>query len=313
MTVSLKVAVSSLIGLPESTIEDWAKDAPRTYRRYEVDKRAGGKRVIFHPSKSTKALQYAILSLVEKSLYKNRVHACAMAYRRGFSSPLRNNAVLHSVNPYLIRADLRDFFPSISVTMVVQSLPWQMSNEDQEFFLKCCFVKNGQGIYGLPIGAPSSPLLSNCAMYAFDADVHNLAQSLNGCYTRYADDIVFSCKNSNDRGIWLSGISERLNVMSGGVLRINEDKTRFGSRAAKRSVTGVIITPQGGISIGRDRKREIRAMIHKASFGALGLDQIERLRGLLAFASDIEPQFLERMISRYGEVVLKIRRGVYKE
>ena len=195
--------------------------------------------------------------------------------------------------------------------MVIKSLPWEMTTDDKNFLIQCCFVKNTRELLGLPIGAPSSPLLSNCAMFDFDIKASELATTMKGAYTRYADDMVFSTNNADARSEWLSGVADLLIELSDGELKINDKKTTLGSRAARRSVTGIIITPDGQISIGRERKRIIRCMIHKAAISNIEQDQVERLRGLLAFASDIEPQFLERMITRYGDIVLSIRRGKY--
>jgi hypothetical protein len=53
------------------------------------------------------------------------------------------------------------------------------------------------------------------------------------------------------------------------------------------------------VSLGRERKRTIRAMAHKQKIGQLSeLDQL-KLRGFLAFANDIEPAFAEGIRSKY--------------
>jgi len=302
----LQRAVSDLIGLPTETIKKWAKYAPGSYKRYNVPKRSGGTRVILHPAKATKTLQYAILSILEP---RAQIHDSAIAYRRGFASPLRKNAELHSKSSYLLRIDIQEFFPSLQPSFVRKSLPFTLSIEDYSFFTLSCFYRSKGAELGLPIGAPTSPLLSNMAMASIDEALCNEARRLNGTYTRYADDMVFSTDHSEGRDTWLEFASNILEHQSLGALRINETKTRRASRASRRSVTGVILTPNGDVSIGRDRKREIRVLLHKATERKLSEDHLVRLRGLLAFTSDIEPAFLERMIKRYGDIVLWVRRG----
>lgn len=52
-------------------------------------------------------------------------------------------------------------------------------------------------------------------------------------------------------------------------ININTQKTVFSSKAHNRHVTGVTLTNDNKISIGRKRKRLISSMVHKFSLGAL--------------------------------------------
>lgn len=69
-------------------------------------------------------------------------------------------------------------------------------------------------------------------------------------------------------------------------------------------VTGLIITPDQKISIGRERKRLISACIHKFALGQANAKQVEYVRGLLAFANSVEPEFVLRMKEKYGAAVV---------
>lgn len=232
-----------------------------------------------------------------------------MAYRKGLVSPLRKNAEIHSEFPYLIRIDLKDFFPSISPELLKAVLPFSLIDRNFALLVLCCFYHFGEGKYGLPIGAPTSPFISNMVMEPIDQMLEAKAKELGGRYTRYADDIVFSSSNPDLRDIFLKFVSDALIRKTKGLLAINEGKTRKASRASRRSVTGVILTQNGSLSIGRKRKRDIRSLIHKASHNELSEEEVKRLRGLLAYCADIEPSFIERMVTRYGDIVLRIRRG----
>jgi RNA-directed DNA polymerase len=69
-------------------------------------------------------------------------------------------------------------------------------------------------------------------------------------------------------------------------------------------VTGLIITPNSEISIGRARKRLISVMLHKVRIGALGAEQMGYLKGLCGFCLGNEPTFISRMRRKYGNDVL---------
>ena len=72
----------------------------------------------------------------------------------------------------------------------------------------------------------------------------------------------------------------------------------------RRVVTGLTLTNDGTISIGRERKKLIRAMIHHYEKGLLDAENLRKLVGLLAFANDAEPAFVLRMKLKYGEKLM---------
>lgn len=58
------------------------------------------------------------------------------------------------------------------------------------------------------------------------------------------------------------------------------------------------------MSIGRGRKREIKALIHLWLKGQIAPDKVHYMRGLLAFARDIEPDFEINMRKKYGNLAI---------
>lgn len=64
------------------------------------------------------------------------------------------------------------------------------------------------------------------------------------------------------------------------------------------SVTGIILTTDGNISIGRDNKRKVRTMV----FSWNKLDVVEKryLQGYLSFCASIEPEFINSLCNKYG-------------
>jgi RNA-directed DNA polymerase len=85
-----------------------------------------------------------------------------------------------------------------------------------------------------------------------------------------------------------------------GKIRINHEKTVFSSKGHNRHVTGITLTNDNKLSIGRERKRKISAMIHHFINGKLPADEYNKLIGLLAFAKNIEPSFYKSMVIKYG-------------
>ncbi len=114
----------------------------------------------------------------------------------------------------------------------------------------------------LSVGAPSSPLISNFIMYIFDEKIEKYCKGNGISYTRYADDLTFS---SNKKNVLFNVpliVKKILKDEYENLILVNDLKTRFSSMAHNRHVTGVTINNDGDLSIGRDRKRLISAMIN---------------------------------------------------
>ena len=103
----------------------------------------------------------------------------------------------------------------------------------------------------------------------------------------------------------LTAIRQNLQERSSPKLIINEKKTVFTSRKRRRVATGIVLTSDGHLSIGRDKKREIRTLIYLYSTNKLSPDKVSYLRGYLAFASSVEPEFIARVRQKFGENTIR--------
>ncbi|WP_439503232.1 retron St85 family RNA-directed DNA polymerase [Methylophaga sp.] len=277
------------------------KIAPHSYKLYEIPKRSGGTRTIAQPSKSTKFLQYWLIENIFKKL---PLHQSAMAYVSGGS--IRKNAEQHSHNPYITKFDFKDFFVSIKGADIKEHAVHWLSNELGEEDLNIierlsCIKRKGSERYSLSIGSPSSPLLSNSIMFAFDTYVNDWSVKNQVIYTRYADDMCFS-SNIKGKSFEIEGvIREALRSISYPKLRLNHKKTTHLSKKHQRRITGLVISNEGDVSLGRTRKRILSSLVHKYKLGLLNKDSVSNLQGYLAFAQDVEPSFLKRLANKYGQ------------
>ncbi|QLK46736.1 RNA-directed DNA polymerase [Vibrio owensii] len=298
--------------LATQTINDVKARGPKMYKVYTIPKRNGGKRLIAHPSKPLKATQRALVEVLQKKL---PVHEAAFAYRSGLS--IRDNALVHSKNRYFLKLDLSDFFNSIDVDLFESQLASnRIFIRNKTLLNQIIFwspTKDLQSKLKLSVGAPSSPLISNFIMYRFDKDMSKICDSLNVRYTRYADDLFFS---TNIKDI-LFDIPELVNYILDkrydNKLLVNKSKTSFSSKAHNRHITGVTITNEGKLSIGRGKKRYISSLVHKYNLGLLEYEDMEKLQGLLGFAKHIEPSFIIKLSKKYShQSVEYIAKGGWK-
>jgi hypothetical protein len=290
--------LSNATGLRPSDVLTIINQAPVSYKRYTIPKRNGGRRLIAQPAKEVKKLQ----SLLAMRLSALPVHEAATAYIRGRS--IRDNAERHASSGPILKFDFADFFPSI------KARDWQtycsnagVFSEPEDIYLssRLFFTREpGSTILRLAIGAPSSPWLSNVLMYEFDKSINNQVAKDKVIYSRYADDLTFSAQRTG----FLNQVERTLRRTVASIdspqLKINDDKTVLATKKYRRVVTGLVLANDGRVTIGRERKRHVRAALHHAFLGKLDGEEAGRLAGLLAYIKGVEPQFFEQLTSRYG-------------
>lgn len=295
-----------LTGLGKSEVVAIADKAQRTYRKYNIrKKRAGaGLRRIYHPAKETKLLQYAAIDLL---ISKIPIHQAAVGFIPGLRSPLKVNAERHAKNEYLLRVDFENFFPSLRPTDFFEALSAaqaglevKLAPTDKEFLEKILFVKYPNGSVGLPVGAPTSPVVSNVVMLALDSKIQALADRHDTTYTRYADDLIFSTRVKDSSASLLKNLITLLETTTIPNVSLNDSKTCFMSRNCRRAVTGLMITPDGAISVGRKNKRMLKALLCQFKHGKIANKDLSYLQGYLAFLLDVEPAYFNRLALKYG-------------
>jgi RNA-directed DNA polymerase len=294
--------ISRSTGIDRNYLIKLAKTASKRYKRYLVQKRGKGKegqfREILHPSKNLKFIQRWLIRHVFLML---PIHESVFSYRDNIS--IRDNALHHRGNRYLLRIDFENFFPSLKTKDVSRLLKTTFptySSEDYDF-IASIVCKDG----GLTIGAPSSPILSNALLYEIDCYWAEYAKRQEIVYTRYADDLYFSCDIPDRLAPLMESFKAYIDELDSPKLSINHSKSVFTSKKRKRMVTGLIITPQGTISIGRDRKRMIRVLMHRYVQGSLTAEEVLRLKGLLSFIRSVEPTYIRSLENKYSNAVLQ--------
>jgi len=282
------------------------RSAPYRYKVYKIAKRKKGqKRTIAQPARELKILQYWVM---ENVLQVFPVHAAATAYRKGKN--IADNAQPHVAHSYVCKMDFKNFFPSIKATdferfMSKNPLAAAWTQEDIGQMSRILFWKQRRGGELLmSIGAPSSPMLSNILLYDFDVEVAALCAEYGVTYTRYADDMTFS---TNEQGV-LREVEQKIPAICRRIqspkLTVNKEKTVHASKKGARRVTGLVLTNDGLVSIGREKKRIIRATFHAYTLGKLKPEEINALAGMVAYVKSVEPKYLQQIAKKYGAMAL---------
>lgn len=286
-------------------LQIFIQDAPHKYKVFTIPKRTYGVRTIAQPTSELKKIQKITVDYLQKKL---PIHSAASAYIKG--KGIKQNAIQHCNNQYLLKLDFEDFFNSITPHIfwnvfesILDFVPCNIEKDWYEKILFWCPSKKSQKLI-LSIGAPSSPFISNFCMYFFDKAVYEYCIQHQIIYTRYADDLTFS---TNKKEVLFSIpliIMDISNTIFEGRLRLNKLKTKFSSKAHNRHVTGVTITNDKKISIGRDKKRYIKSLVYRYKSNQLSMQELSLLKGLLAFTNDIEPFFISSLEKKYSADVI---------
>lgn len=294
-------------GISRHHISKIIRSASYRYKVYHIAKRTEGKRLIAQPSRELKVLQRWI---VENIFELFPVHNKVFSYRKGIG--IIDIANLHRKYNYLLKLDFKDFFPSITGI----DIEWSILQNKKH--LNVNLTKNDIGLIRsmscrhdlLTIGSPSSPIISNVLLYPFDAYWNSYSKSQKIVYSRYADDIYFSTNIPKILYSLPKKMEDHLRQMKHPKLTINDRKTVFTSRKHTKLVTGLTITSDKKVSIGRAKKRYIKSLVHKYSTGDLSEKENSYLRGFLSYTKSVDPGFIRSLNKKYGKDRIK---GIFHE
>jgi RNA-directed DNA polymerase len=286
--------------LPRDEVLRLIRSAPYRYKVFHIPKRAPGQfRTIAQPAREVKTLQYWVMKNV---LNQFDVHPAATAYRENMS--IADNAKPHARGQFLLKMDFKDFFPSLKASDFRMFLKRNRTRFTEQEIDALCHIlfwtPKGTTDLLLSIGAPTSPILSNILMLKFDERISRICDERGVNYTRYADDLSFSSARSEQLRAVERAVLSFCRRSSSPVLTINQGKTVRVSKRDARRVTGLVLSNDRKISLGREEKRRIRARMHHFVTGRLEVEKILKLRGTLAYVKSVEPAFLRRLRKKYG-------------
>lgn len=294
MLITTKKSLATAIGLPYELLERRAftKHQQLYYSKSSYRKRDGTMREIYSPQWPLKFMQKRIAELLDDLFFPSN-RATGFIKERG----IKYNASLHLGKRLILNCDLKDFFPSINFGRIqgrLMAAPYNLNPAVATTIARLCTL-DGK----LPIGAPSSPILSNMICSHLDGLLAKIARE-HGCfYSRYADDITFSTnrrsmpqslvKLDEKTGRHVCGPQLNKAVTEAG-FKINEAKTRVLDRATRQEITGIVINEFPNVP--RSFIREVRGAIN--AWDKYGLTAAEKTfhekynwRGSLSFETHL--------------------------
>jgi RNA-directed DNA polymerase len=265
------------------------------YSSHLIDKKRGGKRQIHAPSHQLKSIQKRLnyflqgyyLCLKPQEVFGFVVNPES----QGKKCNIKENAFPHIGRKHLLNLDLKDFFPSISASAVKALFQSSYFRFDGQLATALALLTTYQG--KLPIGTPTSPVISNFICLKMDAALKYFCEERQINFTRYADDLSFSSNESFSDDL----IQELIQLISSHGFEVNPKKLRLKSSNRKQTVTG--LTVNNKVNIDRKLLKKIRAMSHDLSVN--GLASAAQKHFKLAAPADTRQQ--ERFLNKLSGYV----------
>lgn len=229
------------------------------YIDFDVPKKAGGVRHISTPVLPLKQIQQA-LNLMLQTVCE--VSPAAMGFVPGRS--IVDNAAIHVGSSVIFNCDLKDFFPSITKSMVRRTLTGELAslNPSREVINLICSivtVPRADGTEALPQGAPTSPVISNLVLKQLDHRLIRFAEKNGYRYSRYADDITFSRTGDYSPDVPIKS-DAILAIIEDAGFTVNPKKTILHTHSERREVTGLTVGDK--VNVSRKYVKQLRTLLH---------------------------------------------------
>jgi RNA-directed DNA polymerase len=280
---------------------------------YETRMNAGRRknRLVFIPNQKLKDYhEFLRLFLLDYLPVNEQV---VYSYRKGVSA--YNAVALHSESKYFFACDIADFFSSITRDNVKKTILGGLANcpiLDANIWIER--ILDLLCIDGrIPIGFSTSPTISNATLLVFDNALQEYCHLSNLIYSRYSDDIIISTKEVEKIQNISEVISSFLRELLDGEISLNLSKSRMLRVGQKIKLLGMVLLPNGHISVDAKIKSEIEVLLHcyfldknKANF-VLSDDwrgKESRLAGLLNYVNTIDQRYLNKLRKKFGVTIV---------
>lgn len=216
-----------------------------------VIRKNGKIRILHIPDEKMKKVQQNINKIFQSNLPKPAyIH---MGYK---NCKVLNVIKAHQNSRKIIVLDVKNFYGSVSTEKVFSFLTsvCGLNNDTASIILKLVTYKNV-----LPIGIPTSNIVSFWACKDVFDEIHDYCANLGYNMTLYADDIVISGDIKNPPQI----ISKVQKIISKAGFTLNYRKMKIYGK--KKRIMNVHINPKGRLSISYALRRSINELKRKTT------------------------------------------------
>ena len=284
-----------ILGFSLDSLQQITQNSDKYYREFE--RKVKGKiRVLVEATNPLKTLQRRILDDI---LLRIPPSESSFGGARGKS--IKDNAMVHLRSRYIVKLDIKDFYPSIHSTKVYKFFISQQCSPDVAHILTGLTTHD----YALPLGTSTSPFLADQIVRPLDVRISAMARKVGLRYTRYVDDITLSGNFPLER------ISETvMKVLKQSGFKTKKGKLIYyqpGESGVDRIITGVSVT-EGRISAPLDYVNALKAELKNAAAQSQReepegeFNPREHYRGKITYIGWLDPKLGKNLLSLYRKV-----------
>lgn len=283
-----------------------------------------------HISAPFPGVQRAQAWILRNVLPAIETHPASSAFEKG-DSTLRC-AKQHVGATWMIKVDLRDFFHSIDeihvftllhdagyprliafemariCTRVMRSSP---AISSKNAYSIDAYQPGQAGV--LPQGAPTSGALANRVVINLDRRLEAIALERRIIYTRYADDLAFSTRETLSHESVTSLLALVRKAVETEGLILNDSKTKVFPPGAAKYLLGLLVL-NDRVALTRSFKRQVERALHgarkygipnyaKSAGFVSNLGFVNHVSGKLAYAQPIEPIWTARLRQQWDDIL----------
>ncbi len=267
----------------------------------------------FSPSKKLKQFQQFLNLFIFDHVNINK--DVVFSYRKGVSTI---DAIKpHKNKKFIYTTDIQSFFTHIETEKIKHII---LENKNNYIIIEEDIEKYIDNILSLvtyknilPIGAPTSPKISNAYLLKLDNLVQEYCQNNEITFTRYSDDFIFS-SDSKEKLINFNDILEdffkQLEYLN---LTINRKKTKLQRQGSNITLLGLTITPQGHITVNKKIKYDLEILLYfyltdKSKFNDVFernySSKIEKVSGIMSHINSIDKTYISKLRKKYGSYIV---------
>ncbi|MEV6225081.1 reverse transcriptase family protein [Nocardia fluminea] len=294
----------------------WLRRAsqPLSHYRYRRLPKARGVRVVEAPKVRLREIQRRILHRILAGI---PAHPACHGFEKGCSTA--TFAAPHAGSVTVLRQDLRDFFPTITVARVravftACGYSTAVARVLAELCTTASPVAELRGLdYSqrtllaarhLPQGAPTSPRLANLVAHGLDRRLTGYALRRGLTYTRYADDLAFS----GDAGLETARLIWTVTAIARDEgFTVHTGKTLVRRAHQRQVLAGLVVNKSPAAP--RDRYDAVRALLHncaRTGAAAQNIDQHNDFRahvyGLISWIGETNPHRRDKLLAMADRV-----------
>lgn len=226
-------------------IKEIASDRNNSYYRiFSIKKGNGNKRQISAPNNRLKEIQSCIRILLTSVNHRGK--------------SIIDYAKPHVGKDIVYNMDIKDFYPSINASQIIPVLIKKVNNYEVALLLTSLVtMRSKSGIPVLPQGAPSSPAISELVLKNLDRKLSGYSERHDFQYSRYVDDITFSCSRTQK---WKTFAAIFNMIINSEGFQINKKKSRVSFYYQRQEVAGLTVNEQ--LNVTNKYIKQLRTILH---------------------------------------------------